>query len=296
MQKKKKSMALFFLSFFIGSTHINKAHDNIYQDAFKDLLLVVHFNWPYYGNIEFLKNLYSPVFKNIVFYGEQAAPGVFAVASHEGYYIGEFLQDVFTRFPQYKGYLIVQDDCIVNFWNFLTLDKNKIWYAPKFNGRDNFNIVRLKDGKHLGGYFWEGWERVLNGTTRRADTKEAYKQLTAQDKAMLAMNIGKDNIASHFVDFYYIPGRYAANAKRLAGIFRNVFCEIAALNILLCLDDMRHWEKLTMLWGIGQTPTGMLRIAPTNYPTGYHWIHPVKCSSPENRATLLSVFNKVLTR
>ena len=37
-----------------------------YQEYFKDILLVIHYNHPFYESMEFEKSLYSPVFKNIV--------------------------------------------------------------------------------------------------------------------------------------------------------------------------------------------------------------------------------------
>ena len=192
---KKTLYLLFGLLFSLFSIEAQESH-NTYHERFSDLLLVVHFNFPYYGNIPFLKKLYAPIFEHIVFYGEKEHPDVFAIKTHEGFFLSDVLQDVLTRFPDYKGYLILQDDCVLNFWNCVLLDQNKIWFALKTNTNHNLfsNIITL-DGQNISGPFWLGWNRALNGTTRLEATQKAYAQLTLNDLELLNHNIGKNKEA-----------------------------------------------------------------------------------------------------
>jgi hypothetical protein len=297
MKKKLLGLIAFIIiSFNSQSTYTEQQKyesikNNIYHEKFKDLLLVIHFNHPYYSNIQFLKDLYSPVFKNIVFYGEKPDPNVFDVYSHYGFFLSNVLQDVLTRFPQYKGYLILQDDCILNFWNYLSLDNDKIWFATNFN---NLQGISVRNGLSITQFNKEEqtnwWTQIFNGLTRQKTIQLAYPHLAPEDQDVLQKNIGKGNVASNLCDFFYIPRRLSGAALRLSQVFKNVFCEAAIPTMLCCLDSIENWEKLNMIWDGARA--GYLFSA--DYPKKFHWIHPVKFSNLNNRAIITKIFNEIL--
>ncbi len=282
-------MEFFLFSFLIFTINADQGGRNIYRDKFSDLLLVINFNHPYYSNIQFLKDLYSPFFEHIVFYGEKPDPEVFDISTHHGFFLSDVLQDVLTRFPQYRGYFILQDDCVINFWNYISLDPDKIWFAIKSNNYINRNDIFYSiinfDGTNVSGREKWWWSTLLNGHTMFEAVRSVYVNLLPIDLEFLQENIGKNNVAGQFCDFFYIPNRFRESVLRLCPIFKNVFCEIAIPNMLCCLDKIGNWEHLKMCWGFNWRT-----LTKTNYPSQVSWVHPIKFSDQENRRIVTEVF------
>ncbi|MGB8468138.1 MAG: hypothetical protein WCE21_03960 [Candidatus Babeliales bacterium] len=260
-----------------------------YREKFSDILLVVNFNHPFYSNIEFLKKLYSPIFNNIVFYGEETHPDVCKVNTHTGYFLSAVIQDVYTRFPDYKGYLFLQDDCVLHFWNYVTYDQDKIWYAVQYKEENRCNDVfySTKDfNGHVLGLEWFHWQQpwAFKAAAR------AYRNLASQDRKILRKNIGRHNIPTQPCDMFYVPARLKDDFYRLSTIFQNVFCEVAVPTMLCCLDDIKNWEHLNMLWGYDNIPNTDLQT----YPIAYSWIHPIKFSNQKNRDIIETIFTHMI--
>ncbi|KKP29182.1 MAG: hypothetical protein UR12_C0013G0012 [candidate division TM6 bacterium GW2011_GWF2_30_66] len=303
MKKKLFNLIIFTVIFFnfkqnCSQTQTLTSKNNIYYEKFKDLLLVINFNHPHYSNIPFLKKLYSPIFKNIVFYGDKPDPNVCRVYTQNGIFMTNILPDVLTRFPQFKGYLILQDDCILNFWNFLSLDQNKIWFSTRFtnNGKTGISVVKLTNGEYVSGFDWGfcwnigynfAWWAEGTGLTIIKTMKKAYLNFTKEDKIILEENIGIGNVAANPCDFFYFPSRFREGIIRLSPAFNLVEHEAAIPTMFCSLDLIKNWENLYICQGQGP-------INSKNYPKELHWAHPVKFSNSNNRAIISEIFNKML--
>lgn len=265
-----------------------------YKEKFSNVLLIVNFNHPYYDNISFIRDLYSPAFENIVFYGEKINSEVCNVYTHTGYMLSEVVQDALTRFPECTGYLFLQDDCILHFWNYLLYDLDKIWFAVKFDDgnhqSDRFYGIRNVNGRCLG--LAGGWGHWLTQWGFNA-AWSARASFTQQDISFLQKNIGVDNIPCQMCEVFYIPSRLRDATLRLNICLKNVFCEIAIPTMLCCLDFIENWEKLIMLGGEGIGYGGINSPKLKNYPTHIDWIHPMKLSQKENRDGISQIFKQM---
>ncbi len=260
----------------------------LYKNRLSNILLIIHFNHPYYANIGFIKKLYSAFFSNIVFYGEQPHPEVITIKTHTGYLHSPVIKDVLTRYPYYDGYLFLEDDCILNIWNCLNLDFNKLWLPalsgnPKVvNYKNGFQVTNFSTGANANIWWWPTpWGL--------APTKRAFAQLSAQDMAILEKNVGPDIAVGTAADMFYIPGKFRDDALRLSIIFNNVFVEIAIPCIFCCLDSRENWEKTGILWG---------QTIPTSspWPRNFTCIHPVKLSNAANQAYIVNQFKTILNQ
>ena len=262
-----------------------------FKQKFAQTLLIVHFNHPHYDNIPFLKELYSPYFPNIAFYGEKAHPQVTQVYTHYGFMFSRVMIDAMIRYPQYSGYLFLQDDCILNVWNYSNHDLNKIWFAVQFNMQPNFTGFMKVDKLpphpiQVNVESWPHWSNAWGIVPAR----KAYHQLNAKELAYLERNVGAKNaITAIICDMLYVPGRLRQQTIRLSELFRDTFCEISVPTLLCCLDLITNWEQLAMCWDMQQTVT-------THYPSHFSWIHPIKLSKSSNRTFLLNVFRQHFPR
>ncbi|MBA3958691.1 MAG: hypothetical protein H0X51_09920 [Parachlamydiaceae bacterium] len=243
------------------------------REFFKDTLLIINFNHPYYDNIDFLKEIYAPHFTNIVFFGEAPHPEVNVVVSENGFFIHRVMKKALELWPNYKGYICLQDDCLLNYWNYPKKgrDRNKIWLHQYWT-------ASLNTPKH----WWPWWEKPYGCTA----SISAYSKLPYGNRRMLTKNCGNCNMAFSWADCFYIPERYRERFIALSSCFDNpaVFIEIAVPTMVLCLEEYDKIEKLNPYWG------GTINsIDFANYSTDQDWVHPLKLSNPKNREFIRQV-------
>jgi hypothetical protein len=279
-----------------------------FQDYFSDILLVIYYANPHFQTIDFLKRLYSPVFKNIVFYGDRTEHIDIGEFDHEnedgfygkyhivytrnGYYLSRWIKDALINYPGYKGYLFLQDDCLLQFWNFLNLDKNKIWFGatiPWHQGYEEkpqskcISFNQTTDSKYT------GWFNTECGVP---ELKRMFNGLNAlgleEEKALLTANFKENGAAWYMVDLFYVPGRFSGKMQRLCDLFDRVFCEISIPTMLGAMDYLRNWEELPQWWSCFNSGD-KLREA---YDPHYYWMHPLKLSYEINKNFALGVFRE----
>lgn len=255
--------------------------------GFDDILLVVHYNHPYYQTSEFIQGLYS-CFPNIVFYGPIPGNNIIDIPTHEGHFLSRVIQDVLNRFPNYRGYLVIQDDVLMNFWNFSRLSKDKIWFAVSFyrspmimkqtppSWESNFDksVAYKEFFLPARDKWWGRW-----GDYQAID--EARKRLEAKDLKMMRKSI-KGSIAAGMVcDMFYIPSKFREDSIRLSHVFKDVFCEVAIPTMLCCLETPENWEILKGIWQFGYG--GNFSESMKYFNASADWVHAFKFSTKEIR-------------
>lgn len=266
--KKKISIRIFFLClalFFLQSqkADANIDKENLLRDKFQKVLLVIHYNHAHYKSIDFLRKIYSPIFPNIVFYGPTEYPEVNAVFTNKGFLFSRVVAHALKNFPGYQGYIFLQDDCFMNFWNYARLNNEKIWFST--NETNDFHLATLKHPITN----WPWWENTEVGLKK---ARKAIQNLEKKEKKRLDKNHGKDHVVAQVCDMFYIPGRFATKTIHLSEIFKDVFCEIAIPTLLSCMEDIHYWERLQYIW------TGDGEAALNLYDPASDWVHPLKFS------------------
>ena len=256
---------------------------------FDGILLVVHYNHPHYESIQFIKTLYTD-FPNIVFYGEKLYASnpnaVIQVETKIGFFFSRIVADALERFPNYRGYIFLQDDALMNFWNFTRFKKDKIWFGVSLyragpvppSWRTDFDKSKVLREFYTaipstGGWHW-------GQPSGDAALMEALPHLEKSDQQMLEKNIGKDSKIGMVCDMFYLPGKFSKKALRISKVFRDVFCEISVPMTLACLDDFENWEYLR---GHSNFPFGGGRYPQSGYREESDWIHPLKFSQQAAR-------------
>ncbi len=270
------------------------------RHKFDDVLLIVNFNHPHYQSIPFIRSLYQPLFPNIVFYGEKADPEVNQADLYFGVYCTRVIADALARFPNYKGYIFLQDDCMMNVWNFANLDLDRLWLAisrypyagsnvdppppswdPQFDkkeGHEEFIHASI-DGNYREHWGW--WVPHVYGLL---SIQKAVPFLDEEALSRLVENVGKNTVVAQTCDMFYIPQRLRNRAIVLSRVFWDVFYEIAVPMMFCCLDSIQNWEIMKMYWGFTQEHF-------LDYRTDFHWLHPLKFSKEEHRDFVFEKLN-----
>ena len=265
----KKSLKIFYPLLFFWIS-------NSYADEFgKDILLIINYNTAHYGSIDFLKELYSPYFPNIVFTGPQHHPQVEYCEHRSGWFSHKVFAQIMQKYPNYTGYLYVHDDCILNPWNFTRFDKNKIWFKKSWFAR--FGTPDMNQ-------WW-----FPNPEVGANAIKRAYDNFPQKYKDTLAQTCGQSNtILWAYSDIGYIPARFKDDVIILTEILvkSKTFLEIALPTMCGALDNMANWNYLNgiELWH-GENPHPY-------YNKTIDYIHPMKLSNMGHREFLKHQFKK----
>lgn len=312
-----KLSCLFLFGFSVNNAHAEHEKRNLkqFQEYFKDILLVVYYANPHFQTIDFEKQLYSPVFKNIVFYGDRTQHVDIGEFDHEnedgdygryhivytrnGYYLSRWIKDVMINYPGYEGYIFTQDDVLMQFWNYLNLDKNKIWFGATTPWYQHYDAEPSFSKEHPHKKFlsvnqttdskYEGW---FNTECGMPQMKNVYTRLSElgldKEKAMLTANFKENGAAHAFVDLFYIPGRFAGKIQRLCNLYDRVFCEISIPTMLGSVDHIQNWEEMPNWWSCFNAGDQLKEA----HDPKYYWMHPMKFSYENNRKFALKVFHE----
>jgi hypothetical protein len=224
-------------------------------------LLIVNYNHPFYDSIPFLKQLYGKEFPHIVFYGEKPLKDVETVQHHQGWYGQRVLEHAMRTWPHYAGYLMINDDCLINYWNFHRFDQKKIWLVSSEH-------VKLEENSTTGGW-WQspcGFE---------ASTR-AFRSMSSRQRMALERHVGPHTFTVGMADVVYIPHRYRSRFLKLCPAFNEVFLEIGVQTMCATLAPPSRCEKLraTFLWGDDR------KKYQEAYSPEIDFLHPVKFSDP----------------
>lgn len=266
---------LFFLLFIF--TTITHGYGD-FASFGQDILLIINYSHPYYDSITFFKELYGEFFPNIVFYGPPPRhPEVGLCIQDKGFYSYRSLTAAMLKYPEYRGYLWVHDDCIINFWNFLRFNKNRLWLTKFWRYG---NLSQENDGLQEYGY---------NAIQR------SYYHLNEKQKAILIKNCGENIIPVGYSDIVYIPARYREDAIELLSLFsyEKVFLGIAIPTTCACLSNEDQWMyiKGRALWDQDRND---LKKIEAEYHSKYDFFHPIKLSDEACRDFVRRKFKEIL--
>ena len=129
------------------------------NNAFKDLLLVVVYNYPFYDSIPHLVALYKPAFPHLLFCGppdNAERSDILTVEIIRGFLGYECLGRAIRKYPGYKGYFYISDDVLLKYWNLPDFDRSKIWESSSIRSSPVNEPTKLTTGTGGGaGTVWK---------------------------------------------------------------------------------------------------------------------------------------------
>ncbi|KAL9962699.1 hypothetical protein ACROYT_G031828 [Oculina patagonica] len=266
------------------------------KNAFRDILLVIVYNYPFYDSIPHLVALYKPAFPNLLFCGppdKVAHPDILTVDIITGFLGYECLDRAIRKYPGYQGYFYISDDVILKYWNFPDFDRDKFWesYHP---------ITSPASGPPSNDWSW--WRSSYGLINCRRALEDVAKMTVKEKKldgAHLLNTLLKNGDGTMLCfgarsDVLYVPQRHAKAFSILSEMFykQKVFLEIAVPTIYRLLERS---ENLAFLPGYYiPNDGGDSRVFWTLYfpHNEYHFIHPFKL----HREGLDSKFNLVMMK
>lgn len=261
----------------------------------ENVILIVVFNYNRcLNNVEFIKKLYGPYFKKIIFYSDIPETGnseINFINIEQGHYTHR----IFNHF--YKKYIDLIDKCDGLFY---TMDDNII----------NLNILNLMDCKKIL-YYYRELKELNHYSGWHWDYpfgKEAINNLS-RDVDFQKFNINK--FSGAFADWFYLPKQYLTDELfELFDLFAKyrVFLELAIPSIINNIElDKEKYVNFTdeVIWGKDRIKffnknyiydslnhQHNLVIHPVKFnqnPSSKLWLEDIFC---KNRCVIITTINK----
>ena len=269
------------------------------RHAFKDVLLVIVFNHPLYSSIPALRSLYQEAFPSIMICGPNSSHEypVEKVPIHQGYFAYECMAHAMDKSPNYTGYLLINDDLILNYWNLVSFDRDKIWVGPRkptaFKGfsppswwrwwNSSYGLPQCQKA------FDELWYLKDEVEQSVWDLKRSFEILRSNGKRKLFCSRGRS-------DIFFIPQRFAFSFQIMSSIFakHQVFLEIAVPTICRLLDFVDDFEQIPGVYlpgRKGDPPVRESKYFWMAYNTSIGFLHPFKLNYGQDREVNNALLN-----
>ena len=202
-----------------------------------------------------------------------------------------------TSFFILLGYLYGNDDMIINWWNLIGRDQNKIW-----QGAQIVDFTQTLDGKINQKWIW--WNSYMGLTACRKFYREIIEKsetspyFDSMYQVALRNGNGHPRCGKGWSDFFYIPGRFATAFVELSDIAykHKTFLEIAVNNILRSLDLTENFEQINGVYlpDLGVENNNPLLFWEKYYTHQLTFIHPFKFKVKEEKFNIGKLGKEVI--
>ena len=231
---------------------------------YNDILLIINYNMPGYLNLnEYLEKLYNKSFPNIVYLYPQkiktdSSNIIICKESKNGFYSYKCIRNVFRQFPNYKGYLLTNDDNFFKIWELENFDFNIPWlyrYEPDGINQYWMFYSKCKYLNHL----------YKHNSTWKENATNFF---------------GFNKVFNGFSDLYYIPNYYMSIFTQLVKEMYNskIFLECAVPATFAIISAQKYQMiYIRPIWAYERR--NILNILRSEYQQ--FSIHPIKFSNDE---------------
>ena len=218
--------------------------------------------------------------------GDEKVIKIDQAKSEYGFYGYQCAVEAIKRNPEYDGYLLVNDDMLVNWWNFLGLDFTEFWFGDK--------KPDAKDGYHFGS-MPDTWFSILK---RGKKCEQTYNEIVNSPEFNSSIiietfmnNTGNMKVCLAAIsDIFYVPKRHAHLFAKIGQKFYDsgTFLEVAVPMTLYFLENKADIVQLEGAylqrkygWG-GQWKHDTIN-AWREYNYTLSFLHPYKFSGDKQR-------------
>ena len=131
-------------------------YHNNYKKRYDDILLIINYNYPFLTKINnYIFQLYKKSFPHIIFLSPSNISTINLIScleSYRGYYMYICFKKIYQKYPNMKGYLLLNDDIFLKIWELENYDFNIPWFnkfAIKFKKERIFKNSIFKTKKFL---------------------------------------------------------------------------------------------------------------------------------------------------
>ena len=235
------------------------------ERIYNDILLIINYNREGFLYLnEYLEELYKKYFPNIAYLypanlQSSASNIIICKESSNGYYSYRCIERFYEKYPNFKGYLLLNDDVYLKPWELQNLDFTVPWFY-------------IFDAGGLNKKKW-GHIKECHPLYKICDNNLEYKK-------NLTNFFGVYDIFYGFSDMYYVPQYYITSFIKLEKEMfdSKIFLECAIDNVFAIISAPKYYAIYSRaLWGDDRK--NVINVLHDEFQQIS--IHPIKFSSKE---------------
>ncbi|KAL7601186.1 hypothetical protein Lser_V15G26305 [Lactuca serriola] len=219
--------------------------------------------------------LYGRVFKSVIILANKKNRELVVEEGHLDHLYKQ-LPRLFDRFESAEGFLFVQDDTILNYWNLVQADKNKLWITDKVSR--SWSTVPYDGNKDFHGKQAEMVKEVVSSMP--AHLQVSYKDHTVNHDSTLTI-CGSE--------VFYIPRRLVVDFIDLVNLVgdRDIHQKVAIPMMFIAMDSPRNFDSVFKKMVYRKKPPKDISIS--FYSPEAPAVHPMVVSNEEDFIKLIRV-------
>ncbi|KAF3666552.1 hypothetical protein T459_13634 [Capsicum annuum] len=267
----------------IGKVNYEIANLIKWRKNFGNVVLIIFCSGPVERTALEWRLLYGRIFKTVIILSNQKNVDL-AVEKGNLDYIYRDAPKIFDRYTSAEGFLFLQDDTILNYWNLLQADKSKLWIANKAS--TNMKSLFLVS---------KSWHAIplANQSDWFVKQADAVKKVVATMPVHLQVNYkettkGDDTLTICNSEIFYVPRRFVSDFVDLVNLVGklDMHHKVAVPMFFTAMDSPQNFDSVLNSMVYKNKPPGNLT---TIYSAEAPAIHPWKVSSEQEFIKLIRV-------
>ncbi|KAJ6921858.1 glycosyltransferaseELLO1 [Populus alba x Populus x berolinensis] len=237
-----------------------------WRKNFGNVVLIMFCNGPVERTALEWRLLYGRIFKTVIILSSQKNEDLAVEAGHlDRMY--KHLPKIFDRYSSAEGFLFLQDDTILNYWNLLQADKTKLWITDKVS--KSWTTVSTNGNADWYAKQAEMVRKVVGSMPVHFQVN--YKEAMKSDQSLV---IGSSEI-------FYIPQQLVTDFVDLVGLVGdlNIHQKVAIPMFFMSMDSPQNFDSVlsTMVYKPKPPPANS-----TLYSAQAPAVHPWNVSSEQD--------------
>ncbi|XP_020584829.1 probable glycosyltransferase STELLO1 [Phalaenopsis equestris] len=201
-----------------------------WRKNFGNVVLVMHCSRPVDRTALEWRLLYGRVFKTVIILSEERNADLMVEEGHLSHAY-KYLPKIFSRYAGADGFIFLQDNLILNYWNLPNADKNKLWITNKVS--ESWFTSNIDSNSSQ-------W--AINQASL---LKQAVNNFPAHFQTNYRNSNGEQSLTICGSELFYIPRRFVADFVDLVELVRNLDIHhiVAVPMIFMAMDSPQNFDS-----------------------------------------------------
>ncbi|XWS56281.1 hypothetical protein CRYUN_Cryun09bG0072500 [Craigia yunnanensis] len=249
-----------------------------WRKNFGNVVLIMFCNGPVERTALEWRLLYGRIFKTLIILSAQKNSDL-AVEEGQLDQIYKQLPKIFDRFSSADGFLFLEDDTILNYWNLLQADKTKLWIADKVS-------MSWTTASTSGNSDW--YSKQADMVKKVVSTMPVHFQVNYKEAVRSDQSL---TICSS--EIFYVPRRFVSDFVDLVNLVGHleIHQKVAIPMFFLSMDLPQNFDSVlsTMVYKQELPSTNS---SSTHYSAQAPAVHPWKVSSEQEFIKLIRIMGE----
>ncbi|CAA7060193.1 unnamed protein product [Microthlaspi erraticum] len=251
-----------------------------WRKSFGNIVLVMFCKGPVERTALEWRLLYGRVFKTVVILSSRKNSDLYVEEANLDH-IYKYLPKIFDRYSSGDGFLFVEDDTILNYWNLIQADKTKLWTTDKVS--ESWTTVRSAGNSDWYSVQAELVKKIVG--TMPVNFQVSYKEATMKSHETVL------TVCSSEV--FYVPRRFVADFTDLVNLVgdMDLHYKVALPMFFLSMDSPQNFDPVLGSMVYKMEPA-LLNSSLSFYSAETAAVHPWSISSEQDFIKLVQKMAK----